>query len=392
MRVFHSIIVIVLALGSASSSSGLGLFWNDDRGIHRCLSSDPLGSPALFETFETRGMAVDPTNARLWWSDILPLGAPLPGGVIRTGSTKGGAITDVVTHLASPAGVALDARRGRIYWSDLGDVNNASAILSANLDGSDVQKLVSRVFISDIAGIALDPIHDKLYFTYINPLIDSLLTGGIARADFDGSNLELIVGGQGKPVGIAVDAAGGGIYWADAMNISPAGGGGAIKAADLDGLNQRTILGGLNEPYGVALDLPEQNVYWTDMGAGKIQRTVMSGILPYFQDVLTGLTSPTAIVIVPTLPGDFNHDGAVDAADLTQWQGDFGLNGESDADNDGDSDGADFLAWQRQLRTAAPGVSANAPVPEPTTSMLVIVAAVGIRRIGGRMRRELVSA
>ena len=77
---------------------------------------------------------------------------------------------------------------------------------------------------------------------------------------------------------------------------------------------------------------------------------------------------------------------------MTQWQGDFGVNDESDADNDGDSDGADFLAWQRQLGTAAPGVSANAPVPEPTTPMLVIVAAVGIRRIGGRMRQELVNA
>jgi hypothetical protein len=105
----------------------------------------------------------------------------------------------------------------------LGDVNNASAIFSANLDGSDVQKLVSGVFISDVAGIALDPIHDKLYFTDINPLLDSLLTGGIARAELDGSNLEHIVGGQGKPVGIAVDAAGGGIYWADAMaSVLPA--------------------------------------------------------------------------------------------------------------------------------------------------------------------------
>ncbi len=57
------------------------------------------------------------------------------------------------------------------------------------------------------------------------------------------------------------------------------------------------------------------------MGAGKIQRTVMSGMLPYFQDVLTGLTSPTAIVIVPTLPGDFNHDTrTVDAADYAVWR------------------------------------------------------------------------
>ena len=35
MRVFHSVIVIVLALGSASSSSGVGLYWNDGGGIHR---------------------------------------------------------------------------------------------------------------------------------------------------------------------------------------------------------------------------------------------------------------------------------------------------------------------------------------------------------------------
>jgi hypothetical protein len=388
MRVFHGIIAIVLALGSASPSSGLDLFWNDDRGIHRDLNTAPSESPTLFDTFETRGLAVDSASGRLWWSDVLPLGSPLPGGVIRTGSAKGGAVTDVVTHLPAPAGVALDALRGRIYWSDLGDANNASAIFSANLDGSEAKKLVSAAYISDIAGIALDPIHDKLYFTYINPLLDSLLTGGIGRADLDGSNLEPIVGGQGKPIGIAVDAAGGGVYWADAMNLGPAGASVAIKAADLDGLNPRTILGGLNEPYGVALDVQEKNVYWTDRGTGKIQRTGMSGILPYFQDVLTGLPSPTALVIVPTPPGDFNHDGAVDAADLAQWQGDFGLNGESDADNDGDSDGADFLAWQRQL-TAAPGVSANfnAPTPEPATSMLVIVAAVGLRQIAGRMRR-----
>jgi Low-density lipoprotein receptor repeat class B len=365
MRVFHSIIVIVLALGSASSSSGLGLFWNDDRGIHRYLSSDPLGSPALFETFETRGMAVDPTNARLWWSDILPLGAPLPGGVIRTGSTMGGAVTDVVTHLTSPAGVALDAQRGRIYWSDLGDVNNASAIFSANLDGSDVQKLVSGVFISEIAGIALDPIHDKLYFTYINPLIDSLLTGGIARADLDGSNLELIVGGQGKPIGIAVDATGGGIYWADAMSISPAGGNGAIKAADLDGQYQRTILGGLSVPYGVALDLGKQSVYWTDMATGKIQRTVMSGSLPYFQDVLTGLTSPTAIVIVPTPPGDYNQNGIVDAADYVVWR-------KSPDAFGGDPAGYD--TWRSHFgQSAGSGSALNATVPEPATTWLFLI-------------------
>jgi hypothetical protein len=302
MRILHWITVIVVAVGSPSLSNGLDLFWNDNAGIHR-YQGPALVDPALFETFQTRGMAVDPANGRLWWSDVLPLGAPLPGGVIRTGSTQGGSIVDVVTHLASPAGVALDARRGRIFWSDLGDANNLSAIFSANLDGSDVQKLVVGMFISEIAGNALDPLREKLYFTYINPLIDSLLAGGIARADLDGSNIEPLVGGQGKPIGIAVDVTGGDIYWADALTISPAGGSGAIKTANLDGQNERTILGGLDVPYGVALDLAEKYVYWTDMGTGKIQRTTMSGALPFFEDIVTGLSAPTAIVTVPEPDG-----------------------------------------------------------------------------------------
>jgi hypothetical protein len=303
MRIIHWVVIVWAALVSAPAASGADLFWNDDAGIHRIRNSGSVGPHTLFETFETRGIAVDPANDRLWWSDVLPLGAPVPGGVIRTGSMRGGAITDVVARLTAPAGVALDSRHGRVYWSDLGDVSHPSAIFSANLDGSDMQQLIVGPFLSDIAGIALDRTHGKLYFTFVNPLIDGLLAGGIARADLDGSNLEPIVGGLGKPFGIAVDPAGGGIYWADALSVSPAGGSGAIQAADLDGQNLRTILGGLDVPYGVAIDLAEQNVYWTDMGTGKIQLTVMPGNLPFFEDVATGLGAPTAIAIVPEPAG-----------------------------------------------------------------------------------------
>jgi hypothetical protein len=51
-----------------------------------------------------------------------------------------------------------------------------------------------------------------------------------------------------------------------------------------------------------------------------------------------------------SLPADFNGSGgAVNAADLSLWKGDFELDAGSDADDDGDSDGNDFLTWQRQL-------------------------------------------
>ena len=73
------------------------------------------------------------------------------------------------------------------------------------------------------------------------------------------------------------------------------------------------------------------------------------------------------------LEADFNQDFSVDGLDLAEWQADYGLNGESDADFDGDTDGRDFLIWQQQFgqSTLPPLVAtATAAVPEPTGLLL----------------------
>ena len=74
-----------------------------------------------------------------------------------------------------------------------------------------------------------------------------------------------------------------------------------------------------------------------------------------------------------TFSADFDHDGNVDGDDLAQWRGDFGQNGFSDANGDGDSDGADFLAWQQQFGRGPSVVRANAPVPEPATTVVLFM-------------------
>jgi hypothetical protein len=80
-----------------------------------------------------------------------------------------------------------------------------------------------------------------------------------------------------------------------------------------------------------------------------------------------------AVVSDTTFSADFNEDGAVDGADLILWQGDFALNGDSDADGDGDSDGADFLAWQQKLGGAS-AFQATVVVPEVATLPLLATA------------------
>lgn len=84
---------------------------------------------------------------------------------------------------------------------------------------------------------------------------------------------------------------------------------------------------------------------------------------------------------------DFDKDGDVDAADVAQWQEDFGLNGDSDADGDGDSDGADFLIWQRQLGTGVNELPASHLVPEPDCTVLLAVLLI-LRAFAGPARSE----
>jgi GH18 family chitinase len=93
-----------------------------------------------------------------------------------------------------------------------------------------------------------------------------------------------------------------------------------------------------------------------------------------------------ATVFVEPIPGDFDDSGVVDGADLTQWESDYGVNGDSDADGDSDSDGFDFLVWQQNLTLAGGLVASVSSVPEPGSVALVALGlanwCVGWRRLG----------
>lgn len=378
---------LVPALMPVEPAVAVEFAWNDAVGIW-ALDDDRDAPVFLYDTFDTRGIAVDAAAGRMAWSDVLPLGAPFPGGVIRTGSTHGGDFETLASHLTHPAGVAIDSVHGNVYWTDLGDNLTPSTIYMAGRDGGDPRPIVREQWISEIEGIAVDPVGGRLYFSYVNPLIDSLYNGGIARAELDGSNVEGIVSGLGKPNGVAIDPAGKGLYWADARRLSPGGGDGEIATANLDGTDRRLILGGLELPYGVALDLARQEVYWTDTGSGKIQRTAMSGVLPYFEDVIVGLDNPTAIAWIgrsslPT-PGDANNDGWVDRADVAIVAANFGRSGAEvnwslgDFNDDHAVSLADLAELQRHMSAGGPELQRAASVPEPAAWLLLCLGAMSL--------------
>lgn len=100
--------------------------------------------------------------------------------------------------------------------------------------------------------------------------------------------------------------------------------------------------------------------------------------------------SPTsvALAVVPSLAGDYNADGSVDASDYTVWRNSLGQPGPGlPADGNGNRmvDGGDYDVWRANFgNTAGSGAalpsaeSLSAAVPEPITLLLVALASMGM--------------
>lgn len=99
----------------------------------------------------------------------------------------------------------------------------------------------------------------------------------------------------------------------------------------------------------------------------------------------------------PTIPGDYDQNGTVDAADYTLWHDTLGSTADLRADGSrtGTSGGvvdlADYEVWRRNFgRSTMVGAGGFATVPEPATAWLIVVAALSLNRLamyGRRSRR-----
>jgi hypothetical protein len=103
-------------------------------------------------------------------------------------------------------------------------------------------------------------------------------------------------------------------------------------------------------------------------------------------------------VIAPgSLPGDFNGDGRVDAADYTVWRNSLGQEGKglaADGIRNGIVDEADYWLWKHNFGRVADGalLGGNSQVPEPRSFLLAglalaaLVAARGAKVRAPRFR------
>ena len=135
----------------------------------------------------------------------------------------------------------------QMYWTSPVD----GVIYRANLDGTNVEPLVSGLDVP--VDLALDVAGGQMYWTSPGQDIGQ---GIIYRAALDGSNIETLVTGLEEPGGLALDVAGGQMYWTDGFEH-------IIYRADLDGTNVEPLVSDQEPVGGLALDVAGGQIYWT---------------------------------------------------------------------------------------------------------------------------------
>lgn len=100
-------------------------------------------------------------------------------------------------------------------------------------------------------------------------------------------------------------------------------------------------------------------------------------LLNALQYTMPAWSVTTLVLISDGLPGDFNRDGTVDAADYTVWRDQLGQTGNlaADANEDNVVDTKDYNLWRANFgRTESSAASALAAVPEPSVVVLALGA------------------
>ena len=100
------------------------------------------------------------------------------------------------------------------------------------------------------------------------------------------------------------------------------------------------------------------------------------------------LNSLMAPVDLPTLAGDYNANGVVDAGDYVVWRNNVDTTNLLANDAIGGTIGsAQYNQWRAHFSESAgsaSGISTNAVVPEPATLVLLMFAAAGWCLLRGR--------
>ena len=229
-----------------------------------------LLSPSTAYAQEGSARTERPAEGRLFFLDF--------NGLVMTANPDGTGLRAVVEGLKnSPDGIDVDTATGFVYWSNMGRaMADDGSVERATLDGQQYSEVVPKGGTFTAKQLKIDAANRKLYWSDREGM-------RVMRANIDGSNVETLVEvarGDAQRydagnwcVGIALDIAGGKVYWSQKGPDN--GYVGSIRRASLEIPRGQTaatrtdievLFEGLPEPIDLDLDLGRRMIYWTDRG------------------------------------------------------------------------------------------------------------------------------
>jgi hypothetical protein len=247
------------------------LYWTDPGSdkIQRALVDDwGVQDLVIDDLEEPRGIVLDIRRNKMLWTDA-------GSDRIQRADLDGGDIEDIVVEgLWTPFGLTLGNQMNTIFWSD----PEALTLTRANIDGSDPTPAIGE-FTPATFGATVDDVHGKLYW---------IEEGQIRSANLDGSNVQPVISYEEPAQALAVDPKGRKVYWTEE---------GRIQRASLDGNGVELLVDDFDGPsYGIALDVSEGLMYWTEFDNGRIRRAGFDGT--QVEEVIVGLETPSGLAML----------------------------------------------------------------------------------------------
>lgn len=207
------------------------------------------------------GIAVDTPHLKIYWVE-----SAYSGARIMRSSLDFSDLTPVVSGLSCLRGVAVDPTGGKLYWTSSNLITGAR-IQRANLDGSSIETLVSLSTLANPRGVELDLPNGKMYWADFDRRL-------VQRANLNGTVVETVLDSLtlgASPYDLAIS--GSAMFWTDWT--------GNIKGRLISGGSVVTVATGLGQPTFLAMNDAGNTMYWIEATAGAQRlRSLVSGGSP----------------------------------------------------------------------------------------------------------------
>ncbi len=268
--------------GIAVDAAGGKVYWTEQTGDRsgRIRSANLNGSNVqLVKELKSvpHGIALDTANGKLYLTNAW-------GKVQRMNLNGSGFQPNLIVNLESPRGVAVDVAGGKVYWTEEGSIRRA------NLDGSNRQDVATGLGTPDAIFLQTIPVEILIRESQRPPMY--WVNAGVSTLQsLTGSSVDRLLPNVQNATSVAVDMAGGKVYWAEQVGNNS----GRIRRANLNGTNVQLVRDLTSVPHRIALDTANGKLYLTSSW-GKVQAMNLNGS-GFEADLIINLESPQGIAV-----------------------------------------------------------------------------------------------